>query len=181
MREALRSRRRRTRVRWATSACRMGPLHTCSFWRYIAEVPETGLEADLNHYCQACAAVQSASHCPCATDVRTITAGPTSGPGQPQASRTGEVRHAPCRHGIQYAAEPAALVRQVVLGPRRTLAVGDALDQALLFEPLQPLGQQVGRDLLLRGEKLAVAGLAGQQIAHDQQRPAIAEQVQRAG
>ena len=78
------------------------------------------------------------------------------------------MRHAPRGHGIQDLAEPAALLRQVVLGPRRTQAVGDALDQALLLESLQPLGQEVGRDLLVRGEKLAVAGLAGQQIANDQ-------------
>src|SRR5262249_39465906 len=74
-----------------------------------------------------------------------------------------------------------ALVRQVVLRPRRTLTVEAAFDQTLLLEPLQSLREQVGGDLLWRAEKLAVARLAGQQVAHDQQRPAIADQVQGAG
>src|SRR5437899_12873783 len=49
------------------------------------------------------------------------------------------------------------------------------------IEPRQPIGKDVGGDAFGGGNKVAVAGLAAQQVTNDQQGPAVAEDVERAG
>jgi len=47
-------------------------------------------------------------------------------------------------------------------------------------EALQPLGQGVGGNALFRFQELGEAALAAHQVAHDEQRPAVAEHIERA-
>src|SRR5437899_9185946 len=49
------------------------------------------------------------------------------------------------------------------------------------IEPRQPIGKDVGGDAFGSGKKVAEAGLAAQQVTNDQQGPAVAEDVERAG
>src|SRR5579871_5478607 len=60
-------------------------------------------------------------------------------------------------------------------------AVRGTRDDALLLEPLEAIGQDVGGDAFGGGEKFAVAGFAAQQVTNHEQGPAVAEQVERAG
>src|SRR5258708_33308668 len=60
-------------------------------------------------------------------------------------------------------------------------AVQRTRDDARLLESLQPIGQGVGGDPFAGSEKVAVAGLAAQQVTNDQQGPAVAEHVERTG
>jgi hypothetical protein len=78
-------------------------------------------------------------------------------------------------------AKLAAPVGQVVLEAARVLAVGDAADQARVFEALEAIGEQVGRDVFGRGQEFAEALLAVEQVADDEQCPAVADDVERAG
>src|SRR5919202_456573 len=108
-----------------------------------------------------------------------LPVGPARGPRA--ALRARELRQAPGGERVDGRAERAAAVGQLVLDARRALAVGAAFDEAFALQALQALGQDVGRDLLGRIEKLAETALAGQQVADHQQRPAIADHVEGAG
>ena len=77
--------------------------------------------------------------------------------------------------------ERAAALGQRVARAQRTLAVALARDEAEILEPAQPAGQQVRRDGLERAGQIAVARDAAQQVADDQQRPAVADGVERRG
>jgi hypothetical protein len=68
-----------------------------------------------------------------------------------------------------------------ILVARRTLLVAPPLDEAAAFEALQTLRQDVGRDLFRRREKIGEAVLVvEEQVTQDDQRPGVAEDVQRA-
>src|SRR4051812_10339661 len=72
------------------------------------------------------------------------------------------------------------------IGERVVLAAGVApIERAgyqpRLFEALEPVCQDVGGDAFGRREELPVATLAQQQIPDDEQRPAVPEEIQRAG
>src|SRR6266571_6613722 len=60
-------------------------------------------------------------------------------------------------------------------------AVWSTRDDARFLEPLQPIGKDVSGDAFGSGKKVAEAGLAAQQVTNDQQGPAVAEDVERAG
>ncbi len=76
---------------------------------------------------------------------------------------------------------PAAR-RRVVFLSRRVLRIAPTDQQAAAFEPLQAISQNVAGDLLRRSEELDVSMLVIQQeIAHHQQRPAISDEIERAG
>ena len=75
--------------------------------------------------------------------------------------------------------ERAAALGQRVARAQRALAVALARDEPEILEPAQPAGEQVGRDRLQRAREVAVARDAAQQVAHDQQRPAIADGIER--
>ena len=70
---------------------------------------------------------------------------------------------------------------EVVLEARRALGVRLAGDETGALEAFQALGQDVGGDVLGREEEIAEAGFTGEEVADDEQRPAIAEDVERAG
>ena len=77
--------------------------------------------------------------------------------------------------------ERAAALGQLVARAQRALAVALARDEAEILEPAQAAGEQVGRDRVERAREVAVARDAAQQVANDQQRPAIADGVERRG
>ena len=95
-----------------------------------------------------------------------------------RAARAGILREAPLSHRVQHRCEAAAAFGQAVLVARRVGAVRHGLDQAGGLEASQPLGQDIGGDVLGGLEEVAEARLAGEQITHDEQSPAIAEEVE---
>src|SRR5438128_182994 len=70
------------------------------------------------------------------------------------------------------------LLRQLVLVPLRALAVEDPLEHALVDQPVEPVGQNVAGDsqALLQ---LIEAMQAEQDVTDDQQRPALADNLER--
>ena len=78
-------------------------------------------------------------------------------------------------HGRERAAAP----RQRVARAQRSLAVALARDETEILQPAQAACQQVGRDRSQRAGQIAVARDTAQQVADDQQRPAIADRVER--
>src|SRR6185437_6492913 len=70
------------------------------------------------------------------------------------------------------------LLRQVVLVPLRPLAVQDPLEHTFVDQPVEPVGQNVAGDAqaLLQ---FVEAVQAQQQVANDQQRPALADNLER--
>ena len=83
----------------------------------------------------------------------------------------------PLHHGPHDGAQILALLGEFVLQPWRPLAVTLGPDHALLRQALQPVGQDVRGDALGGRQELRIAALAAQEVADDQQRPAIAEQL----
>src|SRR5947208_1765049 len=77
--------------------------------------------------------------------------------------------------------EIAPARRQRVGRPRRMLGVELPGDDAVLLENLQTLRQHIGGDPGERGLKVLEAPRAGEQVADEQQRPALAEQLERLG
>jgi hypothetical protein len=61
------------------------------------------------------------------------------------------------------------------------LAVAARLENPLRHQPLQAVGEDVGGDALRGIEELRVAVLAADDVADHEQRPAVAEHVERAG
>jgi hypothetical protein len=72
------------------------------------------------------------------------------------------------------------LLRQLVLVPLWALAVEDALEHAFVDQPVEPVGQNVAGDTqaLLQ---LVEPAQAEQDVADDQQRPALADNLERSG
>ena len=68
-----------------------------------------------------------------------------------------------------------------VLGARRMFGVEPPRHDAVLLEHLQPVREHRGRDPAQRGAEVLELARPHQQVAHDQQRPALAEKLQRAG
>ena len=84
----------------------------------------------------------------------------------------------PIANGQNHRHEFPAHLREVVLVPalaRDPLAQEDAGPA----EFVQPLGEHAGRDLAQAPLQLAEAGRAHQQLAHDEYRPALAEDLHR--
>src|SRR6266852_3659627 len=73
--------------------------------------------------------------------------------------------------------EVETLLRQLVLVPLRTLAVEDALEHAFVDQTVEPVSQNVAGDAqaLLQ---LVEAAQAEQYVADDQQRPALADNLE---
>src|SRR5262249_48887773 len=78
-------------------------------------------------------------------------------------------------------AEAQTVVAEPVGVPPLIGRVGRLLDHALRAQRAQPRRQDVGGDPLRPAQELVEVPPAAQQVAHDQQRPAIADEVQRAG
>src|SRR5204862_2534404 len=71
--------------------------------------------------------------------------------------------------------------RQRVGGTRRVLGVELPGDDAVLLENLETLREHIGSDPLEGALEILEAPRPGEQVADDQQRPALAEQLERLG
>src|SRR5216117_2344576 len=90
-----------------------------------------------------------------------------------------DVSRAPRRQRADHDAQLPSLVGQCVLGPRGMLRVEPARDQPVLLHQLEAPGQQGGRDAGQGGMEVLIAARALEQVAHDQERPPLAHQLQR--
>src|SRR5262249_45436501 len=93
----------------------------------------------------------------------------------------GDVLESPGPHHFEHGVEVAAFGGQMILRSWRVLAVEHALDDPVAFEAPYAVCQHVGRHALVGGQELAEAGLAGGQVAGEEQCPAVADHVQSAG
>src|SRR6516162_11282098 len=102
--------------------------------------------------------------------------------GERFISDRGRVFLAPVPKRTQHWPQLAALGGEQILGARRVLLVEAPLDEAGLLQGLEPGGQRIGADALKR--QLEVDELARpfeQEIADDQDRPAVADDLEGAG
>src|SRR4030095_892896 len=91
------------------------------------------------------------------------------------------VAAAPFPECLDHRSEAPALGREVILEPRWVLAVHPPGDQPARFHVLQPRGQRVGRDPRQRLLEIREAAWSVEnKIAQDQNRPALADQIERA-
>src|SRR5579864_2918882 len=90
----------------------------------------------------------------------------------------GELGEAPVAQGADRYAQGSARLGKRVRPAARVAAVLTAEDEASLLQATQAVGQDVGGDALGRSEELAVARLAQEQIADDEEGPAVAEHIQ---
>src|SRR5262249_6942614 len=84
------------------------------------------------------------------------------------------VTRRPGREGADHRAELASLVGQLVLRPRGMVGVEAPAHEAVLLHELEPLGEDVGREAGQAGLQIAEAAGGSEQIAHHEERPAIA-------
>jgi len=91
--------------------------------------------------------------------------------------RRGVVLRAP-RDDFQQDREEVDALRGQAVATRSSLVV--TFDNAVAFEPGQAIGQDVGRDPFLRSQELRVGRPALEhQVADDEQRPRVAENLER--
>jgi hypothetical protein len=89
---------------------------------------------------------------------------------------------APLPERAEDRAECSSLFGEQILGARRVGGVKPALDHAAFLELLEPSGQNAGRESRERiAEILKAPGAIQQEIAEDEDRPAIADEVEGAG
>jgi hypothetical protein len=87
----------------------------------------------------------------------------------------------PVEQGFQHRTERPAFWGQEIFGAGRVLLVEAAFDNAGFFEALQPGRQRIRADAAERClEILELARPFAQQVAQDQHRPALADDVDRA-
>src|SRR2546425_10411701 len=99
----------------------------------------------------------------------------------PIRSASARVALAPLAHCRNDRTHALAAVGQLVLEPGRMLAVEAPRDQSLLLQRLEARGKRVGRHAGERVLQILEALRAlDQQIAQDENRPALADQVERA-
>src|SRR5712671_4413335 len=89
-----------------------------------------------------------------------------------------QVLVAPLAQGGERDVEVEPFLRQLVLVPLRALAVEDALEHAFVDQPVEPVGQNVAGDSEALLE-FVEAVQAEQDVADDQQRPALADNLER--
>jgi hypothetical protein len=90
-----------------------------------------------------------------------------------------EMSVAPLEQADQHRIQLAPGIGQAVLEPLGALLVATTLEDAVVNQRLQPIGQHVPRDRQAGGELLE-ATLAVEGVAQDEQRPALADDVERA-
>ncbi len=85
---------------------------------------------------------------------------------------------APAHHLHQDRDQSETLLRQPVAIPGAVLGVAVLGHDPAVLEALEAIGEDVGGDALAGVEEIAVGGVLGEdEIAHDQQRPPVAEQI----
>jgi len=91
------------------------------------------------------------------------------------------VAAAPFPERLDDRAEASTLGREVIFEPRRMLAVRPARGEAARFHLLQARGQRVGRDARERLlEVLEAARSVPKKVENNQDRPALADEIERA-
>src|SRR5215472_1795615 len=95
--------------------------------------------------------------------------------------RAWKILEAPGGDVAKQFAEAQTVVAEPVGVPTLIGRVGHSFDQALRAQRAQPRRQDVGGDPLRRAQELVEVPLAAEQVPHEQQRPAIADDVQGAG
>ena len=90
-----------------------------------------------------------------------------------------DVLLAPPRKGTENFPQGFAFFRQPISVTHRVLLIGSLINQACFFQSLQPVGKDVGRNPFGRILQLFVRGVASHQISNDEQRPLIADKVER--
>lgn len=97
-----------------------------------------------------------------------------------QGSRTWYVPLAPSHEREQNVSQGPSLLAKRIGASNRTLLVHGTHDNPGIRQSLQAIGEDVGRDSLGRIQQLPVGAFAVQQVANDQQRPFVANHVERA-
>ena len=93
-------------------------------------------------------------------------------------SRTHE-RPAPDRQRTHHETEPTSAVGERVRGARRPLRVQLARHQPLTFHSPQAVGEQLRRDAGQLGAEVLESRGSPEQVACDEERPALADQIER--
>lgn len=73
----------------------------------------------------------------------------------------------------------AALFRQDMIVSWRTLLISVPFDKAHRFQGRQAIGQHIGGDPFGRSKEFGESPLAVDEIAHDDERPAITDKIER--
>jgi hypothetical protein len=90
------------------------------------------------------------------------------------------VTHAPVHHRAQDRPQLLTPRRQPVFDPWGVIAVATRRDDAGLDQPPQSIRKDVGRNALRRAQELGKASLPSDQVANHEERPAVADEIQRA-
>src|SRR5215470_15610829 len=98
-----------------------------------------------------------------------------------EASAFVHVTRPPGGEGADHRAELASFVGQLVLRPRGMVGIEAPAHEAVLLHELEPLGEDVGREAGQAGLQIAEAARASEQIAHHEERPAIAHHLEGLG
>lgn len=85
----------------------------------------------------------------------------------------------PAAHLAQQGMERSPHLGEAIVISDWALLVRRSLHQAGSFHFLEPVGEDVRGDPLGRGQELRIARFAGEQVAQDDERPAIADNVER--
>lgn len=72
-----------------------------------------------------------------------------------------------------------ARLGQAIFIARRMLVVSDLFEDRLIFQPFQPVGEDIARKLLGGIQEFIVSALALKNIADDEQRPAVTDDIER--
>jgi hypothetical protein len=88
-------------------------------------------------------------------------------------------RPAPDRQRAHHETEPTPAGGEPVRGAWRTLRVEFARDQALALHPPQAIRKKLWRDSGQLSAEILESRRSSQQVAHDQERPALADQIER--
>jgi hypothetical protein len=91
----------------------------------------------------------------------------------------GKMPVAPLHQGDQRDGELAPLLRQLVLETRRSLAVGGSLQDPFVDQPGEAVTEDVSRDTEALLE-LVEAPQPEEDVSHDQERPPLADELERA-
>ena len=97
----------------------------------------------------------------------------------PGAGSPTRERPAPHRQRAHHEAEPPPALGERVRGARRPLGVEGTPHQSLALHPPQPIGQQLRWNARQLDTKVLKSRGPPQQIAHNEERPALADQVER--
>lgn len=84
---------------------------------------------------------------------------------------------APSREGEDHGSKVVGPIRGFVVEPCGLTAL-HSFEKAEAFEPAKSLGQDVGRNAFGRSFELGEATFPVEEVAHDEQRPLVAEEIE---